>query len=378
MSHAWSHPRCASSSRIRINSGTAIVGCVSLSWMATFSGSVFQSALLRRKRRTRSASEQATRKYSCTKRSPCPMLVESSGYKTRVSDSAVSVSATAPTKSPLLNSLKIEIIRRRGGPEPKRVDGLAAVADHGAVEGDADQAGRSFRGSAARLPPRISNEQFSLTSTFSSGRTTSHGIRRGGASCPAVPAASRPGSSAEDAVFVTQTVAHGGKLHRGHRVEEARRQAPEPAVAKAGVGFRFKQAEPIEVLLLDPLPGEGVEQEVCDIVCQRAADEKLHRKVIDALGVLALIGLLGEQPALREDVPHGAGKGLEVFSRARGGQFDDVVEEQVPLVKRVSVPANSTGPHPYCSRRLAKPSGPVDARGAAFCFVLICRFLSTK
>ena len=30
-SQAWSQPRCASSSRIRINSGTAIVGCVSLS-----------------------------------------------------------------------------------------------------------------------------------------------------------------------------------------------------------------------------------------------------------------------------------------------------------------------------------------------------------
>ena len=34
------------------------------------------------------------------------MLVESSGYSTRVSDSAASVSATAPTKSPLLNSWK--------------------------------------------------------------------------------------------------------------------------------------------------------------------------------------------------------------------------------------------------------------------------------
>ena len=33
----------------------------------------------RRKRRTMSASEQATRKYSCTKRSPWPVLVESSG-----------------------------------------------------------------------------------------------------------------------------------------------------------------------------------------------------------------------------------------------------------------------------------------------------------
>src|SRR6266478_3972081 len=74
--------------------------------MATLSGSVLQSVLPCRKRRTRSASEQATRKYSCTKRSPCPMLVESSGYSTRVRDSAVSVSATAPTKSPRLNSWK--------------------------------------------------------------------------------------------------------------------------------------------------------------------------------------------------------------------------------------------------------------------------------
>ena len=71
------------------------------------------------------------------------------------------------------------------------------------------------------------------------------------------------------------------------------------------------------------------------LLARRAADEKLHRKVVDALGVLALVGVLREHPALREDVPHGAGKGLEAFSRARGGQFDDVIEEQVPLVKRL-------------------------------------------
>ena len=35
---------------------------------------------------------------------PAPWSCESSGYRTRVSDSASSVSASAPTKSPLLNS----------------------------------------------------------------------------------------------------------------------------------------------------------------------------------------------------------------------------------------------------------------------------------
>ena len=55
----------------------------------------------------------------------------------------------------------------------------------------------------------------------------------------------------EDAVLVAQTVAHGGKLHRRHRVEEAGGQAPEPAVAQAGVGLLFKQIEPVEVLSMD-------------------------------------------------------------------------------------------------------------------------------
>ena len=74
-------------------------------------------------------------------------------------------------------SLEIEVIRGRGGPEPKRVDRLAAVADHGAIEGDAEQRGGLPR-MGCRAPPRTSNEQFSLTSTFSCGRMTSQGSGR--------------------------------------------------------------------------------------------------------------------------------------------------------------------------------------------------------
>ena len=77
-----------------------------------------------------------------------------------------------------------------------------------------------------------------------------------------------------------------------------------------------------------------VEEEVDDVVGQRAADQELHREVVDALGVLALVGLLGAHPALREDVPDGAGDGLVPLPRARGGGIDDVVEQEVPLVER--------------------------------------------
>ena len=65
---------------------------------------------------------------------------------------------------------------------------------------------------------------------------------------------------AEHAVFVPQTVTHGRKLHRGHRVEEASRQAAEPAVAQAGIGFLLQEAEPIEVLLLRRLAVERVDR----------------------------------------------------------------------------------------------------------------------
>jgi hypothetical protein len=72
-------------------------------------------------------------------------------------------------------------------------------------------------------------------------------------------------------------------LHRGHRVEEAGRQASQAAVAQARVGLLFEQAQPIEVLLLDCLPGDRIEQEIGHVVGQGAADKELHREVVDTL-----------------------------------------------------------------------------------------------
>ena len=56
-------------------------------------------------------------------------------------------------------SLEVEVVRRRRGPEPQRVDGLAAVAHHGAIERNADQAGRPAgnRAQARRREARTSS-----------------------------------------------------------------------------------------------------------------------------------------------------------------------------------------------------------------------------
>ena len=147
--------------------------------------------------------------------------------------------------------LKIEVIRRRRGPQAERVDGLAAVAHHGTIEGNADQAGRLVQESrckaaAAHLERAV---QLDLDLLTAGGRPpTGPG---GAASCPAARAASRLWIDLfEHAVFVAQAVAHRGKLHRGHRIQEAGRQPAEPAVAQAGVGLLFEQSEPVDVLCL--------------------------------------------------------------------------------------------------------------------------------
>jgi hypothetical protein len=49
----------------------------------------------------------------------------------------------------------------------------------------------------------------------------------------------------------------------------------------------------------DPL-GEGIEAQVEDVVGQRPADQELHGKVVEALGVFAIVGVLRSAPALRE------------------------------------------------------------------------------
>ena len=86
-------PRCASSSRIRISSGTAIVGCVSLSWMATLSGSALQSRLFARKPADEIGKRAGDEKILLHKAQSLTLVVRSSGYSTRVSDSALSVSS---------------------------------------------------------------------------------------------------------------------------------------------------------------------------------------------------------------------------------------------------------------------------------------------
>jgi hypothetical protein len=60
-------------------------------------------------------------------------------------------------------------------------------------------------------------------------------------------------------------------------------------------------------------------------------------RVVDTLRVRFLVGLIREEPSLREKVPDGAREGLVALTRTGGRGKSDVVEEQVPLVDCVRV-----------------------------------------
>src|SRR5215475_15047667 len=222
--------------------------------------------------------------------------------------------------------LKVKVIVCSCGPKPECIDGLAAVTHHRAIERHTDEAGWAAddrsQGSTAHLEGAVEFYVHRLVWTLDLPRvrTPKPVVRH--FMLPAIL-----DGLLENAVFVPQSIAHGWNLHRRHGVKKASRETPQTTITQTGVGFLFQQLEPVEVLLLGGFFRNRIEKEIGDVINQRAADEKLHREIVDALGVLALVGFLREYPTLRQDIAHGAGKSLRTLPRPSGHQLDDVVKE---------------------------------------------------
>ena len=119
---------------------------------------------------------------------------------------------------------------------------------------------------------------------------------------------------------------------------ESRKQAasrPRPPLPSPASGSCSSRPSQSSRFSRDDLPRDRVEQQVHDVVRERAADQELHRQVVDALRVLALVGLLGADPPLGQDVAHRARDRLEPLARPGGRDVADAVEEQMALVERI-------------------------------------------
>jgi hypothetical protein len=149
---------------------------------------------------------------------------------------------------------------------------------------------------------------------------------------------------AEDAVFVAQPVAHGRQLQRRHRIEKAGGKPAQTAIAQAGIGLGFDNGRPVELLLGHELTHDRIEAQVEQVVAERAADQELHRQVVDSLGILPRIGLFRAMPTLRQDIAHRAGDRLVMLAQASAASVGQRVEHQVAVVERGRAAREPGGP----------------------------------
>ncbi len=92
-------------------------------------------------------------------------------------------------------------------------------------------------------------------------------------------------------------------------IEEARGQPPEAAIAEPGIGFLLDQAEPVQAALVRRALDERLAASgSLTLFVERPADQELHRHVVDALGVLLIVGASGLDPAPGEEVADRAGR----------------------------------------------------------------------
>src|SRR5262245_27580965 len=107
--------------------------------------------------------------------------------------------------------MKVKIVRRRCGPEPHRVDGLAAVTYDRAVKGNSNQSGRlagdALQRSSGHLDRGVQPDLDLLVRPDDFPRVRPAEPVVGLFFLPAIL-----DRLTENAVFVSQAVTHGGKL----------------------------------------------------------------------------------------------------------------------------------------------------------------------
>ncbi len=228
---------------------------------------------------------------------------------------------------------EVEVIGGGSRPQPERVDGPPAVTDHRTIVRNAEQNAVAIRNGTERAVDEL---EAAGDRHVDSPPVPGH-LPRIGMLQPRIGMLDLDAVAdllAKDAVFVAQPVAHRRDLQRGQRVDEASGETAQPAVAQSGVRFALDHFLPVlPRVRAQILPHELLDSEVDDVVDQRAADQKLHRQVIDALGIFGIVRLLRQQPALRQQIAQRTRDGFETLALVGVLQQDGVVEHDMAIVE---------------------------------------------
>ena len=109
----------------------------------------------------------------------------------------------------------------------------------------------------------------------------------------------------EHAILVADAVAVGRQRQGRQGVQEAGREPSQAAVTETSIPLRFAQVFELVAELVHRLRRRVEKPEIHEAVSQGTPHQELQRQVVDALGIVGVIGLLGADPALDETVAHG-------------------------------------------------------------------------
>ena len=115
---------------------------------------------------------------------------------------------------------------------------------------------------------------------------------------------------AEQAQLIADGAAHRRQLERGERIEEARGQAAQTAVAQARLRLALKYARLVDAQLVQSLHIFLFIDQRNHVVVHGAAHQKLRREIIELFRLLALAFAAGQSAPLHHFIADGHGQRL--------------------------------------------------------------------
>ena len=119
------------------------------------------------------------------------------------------------------------------------------------------------------------------------------------------------------------------------------------------------------LFLLNRMPRDRIEQQIGDVVSQRAANEKFHREIVDSLRVVTLVGAFRLYPALRKDVANRVGKRFKLCPSVGCAKIHDVVKDKVAFIQRSYLFQKTEPGHSHIAEGVSKWVSPTVGIGTA-------------
>ena len=205
---------------------------------------------------------------------------------------------------------KVEVLRQHGAPRAQAIHHVAVVADDRQIIRHSDDVFRVLEGDIIRAAHPVFDHLAAEADLHrvALGRNLP-GVAVGQPLVRHLDLLAVHDALTEQAVFIADGAAHRRQVQRRQRIEEARGQTTQTAVAQRRFRLFVEHAPQGQPQLLERLlvflGGAEVEQ----VVVQPAAGQKLDGEVIQALGLLAAAGFLLKSPLEHDLVANGARHG---------------------------------------------------------------------